>query len=128
MKTLPFPALALLIAGCTVEAPPPTTPSPAPAPVYRAVGQEPGWTVTIDGARIVYSGDYGETNITVPRPEPRTSFNGHRYEAPRLTVDITHSLCHDGMSGHAYADRVIVTADGKTVNGCGGERLPAKDN
>lgn len=105
-------------------------PAPEPAPVggyYRALGQEPGWNVTISGDRIDYVGDYGETRITVPRPEPRTTFNGHRYETPRLTVDVTHTRCNDAMSGHGYADTVMVIADGTTLHGCGGERRPDWD-
>lgn len=87
---------------------------------YVARGQEPGWLLTIDSARIDYSGDYGETKINVDRPVPRTTFNGHRYETPRLTVDVTHTRCNDAMSGHGYADQVTVIADGKTFKGCGG--------
>jgi heat shock protein HslJ len=72
--------------------------------------------------RIDYVGDYRETRINVARPDPRASFNGHRYETPRLIVDVTHTRCNDAMSGHGYADTVVVTADGKVVNGCGGTR------
>jgi uncharacterized membrane protein len=31
------------------------------------------------------------------------------------------------MSGRGYAHRVMVTADGKAVKGCGGERMPQLD-
>lgn len=97
--------------------------SPSPAEVaYTARGQEPGWAVTIADGRIDYIGDYGEKRIDVARPEPRTTFNGHRYETPRLIVDITHGRCNDAMSGQGYADQVMVIADGETYRGCGGER------
>ena len=102
--------------------------APKPAPLsasqerYTARGQEPGWTLTIANGRIDYVGDYGDTRISVPRPDPRTTFNGHRYETPRLTVDITHARCNDAMSGRGFTDQVMVIADGKTVRGCGGER------
>jgi heat shock protein HslJ len=96
---------------------------PAAEPlVYRALGQEPGWTVTITEERIHYVGDYGETRITVPTPDPRTTFNGHRYETKRLIVDITHDRCNDVMSGHGYGDTVMVIVDGETFYGCGGKR------
>jgi heat shock protein HslJ len=71
---------------------------------------------------IDYRGDYGETRISVPRPDPRPSFNGRRYETRRLTVDVTYTRCNDGMSGHGYEHQVMVIADGKTLRGCGGER------
>jgi hypothetical protein len=32
------------------------------------------------------------------------------------------------MSGHGYADQVMVIAEGKTLRGCGGERRPDWDN
>ncbi|MEA3038272.1 MAG: hypothetical protein QOE79_785 [Sphingomonadales bacterium] len=94
---------------------------------YEALGNEPGWRLSIHDGRIDYVGDYGETKISVARPDPRPSINGRRYYAGRLTVDLTYSPCNDAMSGHGYAHRVLVTADGKTVKGCGGERMPQRD-
>ena len=99
-----------------------TNSQPAGAERYRALGQEPGWTVAIANGRIDYVGDYGETRIGVARPEPRPTFNGRRYETGRLTVDITHGRCNDAMSGHGYEHQVMVIADAATVRGCGGER------
>ena len=119
----------LLLAGTVACAYPAITSRP-PAPggeTYTARGQEPGWLLTIAGGRIDYVGDYGETRIEVPRPDPRTTFNGHRYETDRLIVDITHGRCNDSMSGHGYADQVMVIADGETYRGCGGERRPDWD-
>jgi uncharacterized membrane protein len=37
-------------------------------------------------------------------------------------------LCRDAMSGRAFADRVKIVADGRTVEGCGGARQPAQDH
>ena len=111
------------LAGCM------TAPAPGPeAEIYTARGQEPGWALTIAGGRIDYIGNYGEKRINVPRPEPRTTFNGHRYETARLVVDVTHGRCNDVMSGHGFADQVMVIADGETYHGCGGERRPDWDN
>lgn len=98
-----------------------TTPPPE-AERYRALGQEPGWNLTIADGRIDYVGDYGETRISVARPDPRPTFNGRRYETRRLIVDITYTRCNDVMSGHGFAHQVMVIADGTTVCGCGGER------
>lgn len=116
-------ALFLLCSACATRLP------DAPVPgTYRALGQEPGWSLTVAGGRIDYSGNYGEKRISVAAPEPRTSFNGHRYETPRLIVDVTHMRCNDAMSGHGYADQVMVIADGETFRGCGGERRPDWDS
>ena len=98
-----------------------TTPLPA-AEAYRALGQEPGWNLNMGAGRIDYVGDYGETRIRVPRPEPRTTFNGRRYETGRLVVDVTYARCNDAMSGQGYEHQVTVIADGTTVRGCGGAR------
>src|SRR4028119_1103593 len=112
--------LLTALAGCVT--PPP---SRGPDPVqesYTARGQEPGWALTIANGRIDYIGNYGDKRINVARPDPRTTFNGHRYETPRLIVDVTHGRCNDAMSGHGYADHVVVIADGETYRGCGGQR------
>lgn len=128
MKRWPACLLFAATAACAYPAVTGDAPGDATREVYRALGQEPGWALLIANGRIDYTGDYGETKINVPRPDPRTTFNGHRYEMPRLIVDVTHSRCNDGMSGHGYADTVIVIADGKTVRGCGGERQPQFDS
>ena len=126
MPRWPAYALGALAAACAMPAM--TIPAPEPEQeTYRALGQEPGWTVTIHDGRIDYSGDYGETRITVDRPEPMPTFNGRRYETPRLTVDITYLRCNDAMSGHGYQHQVMVIADGTTVRGCGGDRRPDWD-
>ena len=122
-----WPAYVMLAAAAACAYPAVTNP-PLMAEAYRALGQEPGWSLLIANGRIDYNGDYGETRIAVVRPEPRPTFNGHRYETRRLTVDVTHGRCNDAMSGHGYADSVTVTADGKTVRGCGGQRRTDWDN
>ncbi len=117
----------LLLVGCTMERP--SSPGADPAmETYKAIGQEPGWALTIAGGRIDYVGNYGEKRINVARPSPRTTFNGHRYETQRLIVDVTHGRCNDVMSGHGYSDQVMVIAEGATYRGCGGERRPNWDN
>ncbi|HET8613835.1 MAG TPA: META domain-containing protein, partial [Sphingomonas sp.] len=113
--------LALAVSGCVTDRPSPEPPSaPAADASYRAVGTEPGWSLEIGGGMMRYTGDYGRTRIAVPTPESRPSFNGHRYATRRLTVDITHASCSDGMSDRAYPDTVMVIADGGTEHGCGG--------
>jgi heat shock protein HslJ len=112
-------SLGVLAACAPASGPAPPTPS---RQSYTAHGQEPGWSLTIANDQIVYLGNYGDTHITVPAPEPRPTINGHRYETERLIVDITHGRCNDAMSGQGFADQVLVIADGKTYRGCGGTR------
>ena len=119
---------AILLAGLVgCAAPHAAGPDPAQEH-YTARGQEPGWALTIANGRIAYRGNYGEKRIDVSRPEPRTTFNGHRYETERLIVDVTHGRCNDAMSGHGFEDQVMVIADGETYRGCGGRRRPDWDN
>ncbi len=117
--------LVAALAACATVPPPASDPAQE---TYTARGQEPGWALTIANGRIDYTGNYGEKRIVVPRPDPRTTFNGHRYETPRLIVDVTHGRCNDVMSGHGYADQVMVIADGETYRGCGGQRRTDWDN
>ena len=122
--------IAALLALASLAACAGEPPVPASDPTnerYEALGQEPGWHVIIHNGLIDYTGDYGEKKITVPRPEPRPSFNGRRYETKRLTIDVTYSRCNDAMSGFGYEHQVMVIADGKTFKGCGGARKSGWD-
>jgi uncharacterized membrane protein len=117
--------MLVAITGCAVSRP------VEPKESYRAMGQEPGWSLQIGNGRLLYTGDYGETTIDLPAPSPQPIANGRRYAAMgqghRIIADIIHTLCHDGMSGHAYSDTVRLVADGNALQGCGGQRLPAQD-
>jgi heat shock protein HslJ len=123
-RCLPLFAVPLLAACSPAAEAPPQSPGEQPAAAYMALGTEPGWTLEITPSRLNYDGDYGETKIMVPNPGAKPSFNGERYVTDRLTVDVTHGECSDGMSDRRYRDTVTVTADGKTVKGCGGAILP----
>lgn len=117
-------AFILALAACAPAAEtPPQGPGEQPA-AYMALGTEPGWTLEITPSRLNYDGDYGETKIMAPNPGAKPSFNGERYVTDRLTINVTHAECSDGMSDRRYHDKVTVTADGKTVKGCGGKILP----
>ncbi|MGF1550040.1 MAG: hypothetical protein ACFBQW_05845 [Sphingomonadaceae bacterium] len=127
MPRWPAYALGAFAMACTYPAVTTPAPSTEVATPYVARGNEPGWIVTIGDERIDYVGDYGETEISVPRPEARATSNGLRYETPRLVVEITHSRCNDDMSGHGYRHQVLLIADGRSFRGCGGERMEEWD-
>jgi len=122
VRFLPLIALPAL-AGCAPATETPQPPAP-PATAYMAIGTEPGWTLEITPERLNYAGDYGETKIAVPNPGATPSLNGETYAGGRLAVVIKHAPCSDGMSDRRYADTVRVIADGKRVEGCGGNILP----
>jgi heat shock protein HslJ len=113
-------SLAALLAGCMAPPPPPPlTPNP-PGGVYRAVGTEPFWDLTIDERQMVFT-DRGN-NVSVAQPTPRVivGIAGEIYQTPRLGVNIVHRQCSDGMSDRVYPDTVQVDVDGRRYNGCGG--------
>jgi heat shock protein HslJ len=121
------PAVLLIglaaLAGCEgygpVPPPPPLTPNP-PGGVYRAVGTEPFWDLTINERQMVFT-DRGN-NVQVAQPTPRVIIGvaGEIYQSPRLNVNIVHRQCSDGMSDRVYPDTVQVTVDGRQYRGCGG--------
>ena len=110
MKYALLASVVGLAACATVPAAPPVGES------YRALGTEPFWSVAIEGGQMRF--ETPEGGFTVPAPAPRPSFNGHRWATPRLTVDVTHGECSDGMSDRRFADTVLVVADGRELRGC----------
>lgn len=91
---------------------------------FKAVGQEPGWTLEITPARVEYVGDYGETTISGANIGVRTDANSASYVNGRLKVTRMEKTCSDSMSGQRYRETVSVVADGKRLQGCGGGQLP----
>lgn len=98
---------------------PAASPAAPAAATYKAVGTEPGWALTIKGGSIEYLGDYGSVKISEATPANFRSRPG-RYAGSRLTLTISPGPCSDGMSDLVYRHTVRLTADGKSVDGCGG--------
>ena len=87
--------------------------------LYKAVGNEPGWSLTVRSARMDYAGDYGEVTIVEPTPPDFRAAHGS-YRSGKLKLTISPGPCSDGMSDLVYRQTVQVSADGRTVSGCGG--------
>lgn len=91
---------------------------------FRAIGQEPGWSLEIhhDGNMLLIA-DYGKQRILLPTPEPEPTEDGERYVAEnashRLEVDIQLDHCTDSMSGDAFSNTVTLLLDGRELRGCG---------
>lgn len=104
-------------------APPPASGLPLPADagavLYKAVGNEPGWSLTVRAARMDYAGDYGSVTISEPTPP---GFRGGQgtFRSGRLQVTIGPGPCSDGMSDLVYRQSVRIVADGRPASGCGG--------
>ena len=94
-------------------------PEDSGAILYKAVGTEPGWSLTVRPARMDYAGDYGQVNIAEPTPPNFRAAHG-TYRSGKLQVTISAGPCSDGMSDLIYRQTVRLTADGRTVSGCGG--------
>jgi putative lipoprotein len=91
---------------------------------FRAVGNEPGWFVEIDAARIAFTGDYGDTVVSTPAVAPEVETSGRTTwhattEAHELEIATEDRSCSDGMSDQEYPLGVTVRLDGKTYQGCG---------
>jgi uncharacterized membrane protein len=99
-------------------------PADSGAVLYKAVGTEPGWSLTVRAARMDYAGDYGQVNIAEPTPPDFRAGHGS-YRSGKLQVTISPGPCSDGMSDLTYRQTVRVTADGRTVSGCGGGTIAA---
>ncbi len=91
---------------------------------FRAVGQEPGWTLEIRHDRnMLMEADYGTRRVLLPTPFPEPTDEGERYVAEdenhSMTVDIQLDHCTDSMSGAAFSNTVTVLLDGREYRGCG---------
>lgn len=113
MKSWTVAPATLLLSACL------THPAPSPSP-YRAVGQEPGWTLIIDERDLTFI-TMGVEPVRQSRPQAIIGIAGEIYKTPRIGVNIVHAACTDVMSGQAYRDRVQVDVDGKRFEGCGGD-------
>lgn len=102
-------------------------PAQRPGETYRALGNEPFWSVTIENGTIRFE-QPDSRPLIVKAPIPRPSFNGLRYETSRITVDVTRSRCSDGMSDRVYPDSVQVIVGRRTFNGCGGAAISEARN
>jgi putative lipoprotein len=93
---------------------------------YRAVGQEPGWTLEIEeGVEIRFETDYGETRATAPAPAPQVDGTRRTYRARtaahEIVVQIDRTPCQDIMSGEPFPTTAAVWLDGREHLGCGRE-------
>ena len=104
-------------------------PSPSELPadpgeeLYKALGTEPGWALTIRRAAMLYQGNYGTVRIV--EATPPTFRPSGQTRSGRLTISIKPGPCSDGMSDHVWRDKVTVSvAGGATSSGCGGGLMP----
>ena len=96
---------------------------------FRAVGNEPGWTLEIyRGDKILLVADTGSTRSVFPFTAPKTGAGGSiRYvttaDGRALEVLVDRRPCADTMSGERFDHAVTVFFQDRTLSGCG-RRLP----
>lgn len=126
-------AAAGVLAACSGEAPPlpaveapaagTAEPASAAADVWTARGNEPGWTLTLDGADLTFIHAYGESRHVAPQPVAERIEGGRRYSTDdgALSVTALDGICLDDATGMPYPLSVTVRLDDAEVRGCGGE-------
>jgi len=109
---------------------PPATRSPwedarARGVVFRAVGNEPGWFVEVEGGKnpgLRATLDYGERTLEVPRVFEYSGLYGyHGKTIDRIDVRLTMKLepCSDGMSDERYPFSARLAVGKQIYVGCG---------
>lgn len=111
----------MLVASCQTI--PPGNPPANGNTSYSALGTEPFWSLKIDGDEMRFE-RAGLPKVTAAPFEARPSFNGWRYLARTMTVDVTFAPCSDGMSDNTYKDTVTIMVGDTQYKGCGGGVLP----
>lgn len=100
-----------------------TTELETEAETFTARGNEPGWTVTLDGTTLTYVYAYGEGRYEAPQPAAEAVEGGQRYATAdgNLAVTVLDKICADDMSGMPYPKTVTVQMEDARVQGCGGD-------
>ncbi len=95
----------------------------AGASVY-AVGQEPGWFLTVvPDDRVTLVADYGSQVVVTPPASGHAVNGGWVYNAQTkghaLNIVVRDTPCTDAMSGAQWPRTVTVTLDDRQLQGCG---------
>jgi putative lipoprotein len=95
---------------------------------FRALGQEPGWLVTVTDGRLRAELAYGQrtlsTDVTSRKSaEGATVWTG-RVGDDRVRLTARRARCRDPMSGHAFPLTVRVDVGGRRYRGCGRWLVP----
>jgi uncharacterized membrane protein len=91
--------------------------------VYKALGTEPGWALTVRSNAMLFQGDDGTTRLVEATP-PGFAPRSGTYRSGRLAITIAPGPCSDGMSNHLWRDKVrVALPGGRAARGCGGGLL-----
>lgn len=90
---------------------------------YGARGNEPGWSVALEGDKADLAADYGAIRQTVARPAPRPEPGAYVFDMPEAGARLTvrPGLCRDDATGMPYPDRAELELGARRMTGCGGD-------
>lgn len=91
---------------------------------FRAAGNEPGWSLEIQGGRhLLFVGDYGMQRVSAPDPGVQQDGGVRSWHAVTasadLQVDVVDQPCADTMADEEYPSQVTVILNGEVFRGCG---------
>lgn len=89
---------------------------------YRAVGQEPPWTLEISNRnqlQVVIGYDRQLHSFTLAAPISDSSNRSTHYQSAEMQLTITANKCHDTMSGEAFDSSVQLIIGDRHYRGCG---------
>lgn len=91
---------------------------------FRAVGNEPGWTLEIQsGRQLLFVYGYGIQRVLVSDPVEENAGTTRVYTGAsggrELRVEIVEQACVDTMSDDQFSNRTVVVFDNQRFEGCG---------
>lgn len=89
---------------------------------YRAVGQEPPWTLEISNRnqlQVFIGYDRQLHSFTLTDPSSDSSNRSTHYHSAEMQLTITGNKCHDSMSGEAFESSVQLIIGDRHYRGCG---------
>lgn len=90
---------------------------------YTAVGNEPGWYVTIGEGEAEVVANYGDLRLNTPRPKVETEPGAYILNMPDINarLRLEERICHDDATGMPYPHHAALALDGQELRGCGGD-------
>lgn len=95
---------------------------PDAAPAWTARGNEPFWTLEMQGGQVTLTTGMGAESVTAQLPDPVIADGAFGYAMPEADIRLTvaETICRDSMTGMPYPETVTVETREQTLRGCGG--------
>jgi heat shock protein HslJ len=92
---------------------------------WRARGNEPGWSLTLEGGRFTFVNNYGADTSEGMMLAPSIEAGAFVYDVAEIgaRIGVAEAVCHDDMTGMPYPQAVTIETGGRTLRGCGGEPI-----